>query len=417
MAVIETTNALSGTPLERVAALADVIRVGGDEAQQLRRLPQHTVDALIDAGFFRFTIPRPLGGEDATVHETIEVLEALSAIDASVGWNVMLGSEINAMAAGGMDPATADEVYVGNPRVVMCGGGGPGSKPNRAVRNADGSYDVWSQGTFISGCHNAEWCFMAAPVFVGDELQRDETGGPVVKMFFLHRSQWEILDTWDVAGLRGSGSHDVVADGGHVPAHHADVGLVTFPARYENPVYRIPVPLRLAYNKAAVAIGVAKGTLTEFASLAATKTPFTSSQLLRDRPVAQQRMGEATAMYRSARAYLMDAMGDVCDELAAGRELPSAEATQNARLACTHAANACLHAVDLVHNAGGTTAMRMDSPLERKLRDAHGCANHRWVAHPLYGEIGKIFLGHEPSAEFDGSGAQSPRPPAQRTAG
>ena len=122
MAVIETSNALSGTPLERVAALADVIRAGGDEAQQLRRLPQHTVDALIDAGFFRFTIPRPLGGEDATVLETIEVLEALSAIDASVGWNVMLGSENNAMAAGGMDPAIAEEVYLRNPRVVMCGG-------------------------------------------------------------------------------------------------------------------------------------------------------------------------------------------------------------------------------------------------------------------------------------------------------
>jgi hypothetical protein len=54
--------------------------------------------------------------------------------------------------------------------------------------------------------------------------------------------------------------------------------------------------------------------------------------------------------------------------------------------------------------------MRMDSPLERKLRDAHGCANHRWVAHPLYGELGKILLGHEPSAEFDSSNTQIPRP-------
>ena len=410
MAVVETSSALRGSPLERVAALTDVIRAGGHEAQRLRRLPQTTVDALIDAGLFRFTIPRPLGGEDATVHETIEVLEAISAIDASVGWNVMLGSEINAMAAGGMEPAIAREVYVDNPRVVMCGGGGPGSTPSRAVRNDDGSYDVWGQATFISGCHNAEWCFLGAPVFVGDELQRDAAGGPVVKMFFLHRSQWQILDTWDMAGLRGSGSHDIVADGGHVPAQYADVSLVTFPAHYDNPVYRIPVPLRLAYNKAAVALGVARGTLAEFAALASTKTPFTSAQLLRDRPVAQQRMGEATAMYRAARAYLMEAMGEVCDELHAGNDLPSAAATQNARLACTHAANACLHAVDLVHNAGGTTAMRMDSPLERKLRDAHGCANHRWVAHPLYGEIGKIFLGHEPSVEFDGSGASAPRP-------
>ena len=410
MTVMDSLNTLTGSPLERVAALADAIRAGGDEAQQLRRVPSPTVDTLVEAGLFRFTIPRELGGEDATVLETIEVLEAISAVDGSVGWNVMLGSEINAMAAGGMDPGIAKEVFLNNPQVIMCGGGGPGSRPNRAVLNSDGSYNVWGQATFISGCHNAEWCFVPAPVFVGEELRRTPEGGPIVRMFFLHRSQWEILDTWDVACLRGSGSHDVLVRGGHVPANHADVGLVSFPARYDNPVYRIPVPLRLAYNKAAVAIGVAKGTLDAFAELASTKTPMLSSQLLRDRPVAQQRMGESMAMYRSARAFLFEAMGEVSDELLAGRDLPSGEATQNARLACTHAANACMHAVDLIHNAAGSSAIRMDSPLERKLRDAHGCATHRWVAHPLYGEIGKIYLGHEPSVEFDGSGASAPRP-------
>jgi alkylation response protein AidB-like acyl-CoA dehydrogenase len=135
-----------------------------------------------------------------------------------------------------------------------------------------------------------------------------------------------------------------------------------------------------------------------------------SVSLLRDRPVAQQRMGEATAMYRAARSYLLDALAAVEVELHAGAPWPGAVTTQNARLACTHAANASMHAVDLIHNAAGTTAMRMDSPLERRLRDSHGCANHRWVAHPLYGELGKIMLGGEPSTEFDGSNTQSPRP-------
>lgn len=412
MAVTEASSAVAGKAIDRVPGLRDVIAKGGDEAQQLRRLPQDCVDALIDAGMFRFTLPTELGGEDASVGETMAVLEAIAVIDASVAWNVMLGSEINAMAAGGMDPELAREVYVDNPRVVMCGGGGPGTKPSRAVRQADGSWRVWGQATFISGCHNADWCFLAAPAFDGDELMRTPEGQPVVRMNFLHRSEWTIEDTWDVAGLRGSGSNDVVADGGVVPARFADVTLVEFPARYENPVFRIPVPLRLAYNKAAVAIGVAKGALEEFALLAGSKTPFTTTSLLRERPVAQQRMGEATAIYRSARAYLFEAMAEVEAELRAGRELPSAELTQNARLACTHAANACMTAVDLVHNAGGTSAMRMHSPLERKLRDAHGCATHRWVAHPLYGEIGKIYLGCEPSVEFDGSGASAPRPRA-----
>ena len=94
-------SAPRGSLLERVAELADEIRKAGDEAQLLRRCPTWVIDALIDKGFFRFTIPRELGGEDASVGQTIEVLEAISAIDASVGWNVMLGSEINAMRRAG----------------------------------------------------------------------------------------------------------------------------------------------------------------------------------------------------------------------------------------------------------------------------------------------------------------------------
>ena len=413
MAIITDDEVTSTTPelglLERVAELEPTIRRAGDEAQELRRCPSFVIDALIDAGLFRFTIPRELGGEDASVGQTIEVIEAISAIDASVGWNVMLGSEINAMAAGGMPKELAEEVYLGDPRVIMCGGGGPGTTPSRALAQPDGSFRVWGHTTFISGCHNATWCFMVAPVFDGDEMRLTD-GAPTVKLWMLHRDQWEILDTWDVAGLRGSGSHDVVTEGGVVPERFAGVDLVTVPPLYENPVYRIPVPLRLAYNKAAVAIGVARGALDEFAELANSKTPMLSSTPLRDRPIAQYRMGEGEANLRAARAFLFEAMGQVEEELWAGRDAPSAERTQIARLACTHAANASMQVVDSIHNAAGTSAMRMNSPLERKLRDAHGCATHRWVAHPLYAELGRIFLGHEAPAEFAGTGGPAPSP-------
>lgn len=409
-----TMNARGDSPpverrslLERIAGLADVIRTGGDEAQQLRRCPTSVIEALIDEGLFRFTIPCELGGEDASIAETIEVIEAISAIDGSVGWNVMLGSEINAMAAGGMPRELAEEVYVDDPRVVMCGGGGPGTRPSKAVEQRDGSSRVWAHATFISGCHNATWCFMIAPI-VEDDAVKVVDGAPVVKLWMLHRNEWEILDMWDVAGLRGSGSHDVVTEGGLVPARFAAVDLVTLPPLYDNPVFRVPIPLRLAYNKAAVAIGVARGALDAFVELANTKTPMLSSTLLRDRPVAQLRMGEGEASLRAARAFLFEAMGQVDDELSAGRDAPSAVATQVARLACTHAVNASMHVVDGVHNAAGTTAMRMDSPLERKLRDAHGCATHRWVAQPLYAELGRIFLGHDAPPEFSGTGGPAP---------
>ena len=390
--------------LARVAEIADVIRDGGDRAQSLRRLPDDTVASLVDAGFFRFTLPRELGGEDASVRETVEVLEAMAAIDGSVAWNVMLGSEINAMAAGGMPPDLAKEVYLDNPRVIMCGGGGPGSTPSRAVPQKDGSYLVSGQTTFISGCHNAQWCFMVAPVFDGESVRLTAQGQPVVKTWFLNRSQWEILDTWDVAGLRGSGSHDVKADNARVSPDHARVELMLLPALYDNPVFRIPVPLRLAYNKSAVALGIAKGALESFVDLANKKVPMMAPAPLRERPIAQYRMGEAHAKYRAARAYLLEAMDEVEEELRRGAAAPSARVTQNARLACTYAANASMEVVDSIHNTAGTSAMRMTSPLERKLRDAHGCATHRWVSHALFVDLGRILLGGEASPEFAGTG-------------
>ena len=388
--------------LEKIESLREAIETGGEQAQNMRRLPDELVDTLIDEGFFRFTLPDALGGEDATSTDTIAILEAMAAIDASTAWNVMLGSEINAMAAGGMDPDIARTVYIDNPRVVMCGGGGPGTTPPRAERQEDGGVRVWGQSTFISGCHNATWCFMAAPIMRGEEAETDENGMPIMKMWFMHRDQWEILDTWDVAGLRGSGSHDVKADGAYVPPEHIGVDLMSLPAHYDNPVFRMPVPLRLSYNKVAIALGVAKGALECFADLAQSKIPMLSSSTLKHRPIAQYRMGEAMAKYRAARSFVMESMHAIERELLDGAPMPSPQATQDARLACTHGANACMEVVDTLHNTAGTSGMRMFSPLERKLRDAHGCATHRWVAHPLFQDLGAILLGNEAPPEFAG---------------
>ncbi len=392
------------TPLQRVHRLKDVIVKGGDEAQRLRHLSAETADILIEEGLYRFTLPYELGGENASVRETIEVLEAIAAIDGSVGWNVMIGSEINAIAAGGMDPKIAREVYLGNPRTIMCGGGGPGTKPSFAVKQRNGDYLVSGQTTFQSGCHNATWCFMAAPIVKDGEPALGDDGNPIFRMWFLQRSEWEIVDTWNMAGLRGSGSHDVFADGARVPERLSGVELFGLPAHYPNPVFRIPVALRLSFNKAAVSIGVARGALNAFSDIAQNKVPLFSASALKDKPIAHYRVGEGEAALRAARAFLMETMDEVVAELEAGAPTPGAETTKLARLACTHAANASMHVVNSVHNAAGTTSLRMDCPLERKLRDAHGCATHRWVAHPLYAEIGKMYLGHAGLPELSGEG-------------
>ena len=148
-----------------------------------------------------------------------------------------------------------------------------------------------------------------------------------------------------------------------------------------------------------------------FADIAQNKIPMLSSSSLAKRGIAQYRMGYAEAKYRSCRAYVMEAMQAVEDEMTGNDCLPGAKTTQDARLACVHGANECMEVVDLLHNTAGTTGMRMYSPLERKLRDAHGAATHRWVSHPLYEDLGAIMLGNEPSPEFAGGAGTPIGPP------
>jgi alkylation response protein AidB-like acyl-CoA dehydrogenase len=204
--------------------------------------------------------------------------------------------------------------------------------------------------------------------------------------------------------MRGSGSDTVRAERARVLPEHADVDLVSMPPRYDNPVFRIPVPLRLSYNKVAIALGIARATLDAFVDLANHKVPMLSPSKLKDRPIAQIRLAECEGKYRAVRAYVMEAMRDVETELHAGAELPSAATTQNARLACVVATNACMEIVDVLHNAAGSSASYMANPLERRLRDAHAVASHRWVSHALYEDLGAILMGHDADPEFAGTG-------------
>ena len=398
-AEVKTGHNLEGTVVERINNMREAIEAGADEAQQLRHLPSWLTDQMVKENIFLFACPPEYGGEDATVQETIDVLEATAAIDGSVGWNVMIGSEINAMAAGGLPEERVKEVFLDNPGVIMCGGGGPGTSATPHAKKVDGGYKVWAETSFMSGCHNSTWAFQNAPLVNDDgEPILDENGMPSMHMWFINKEEFEIQDTWNMASLRGSGSHHVKSDGAFVPDRHEPVQLM-LPARHPNPVYRIPVSMRLSYNKVGTALGVARGAIDSFIDLAQNKPPLMSASTLKDKPLAQYRLGEAEATVRACRAYVMETMTAITDELTwslDGPAQPSWETTQNARLACTHGAQACLRAVDLIHNTSGTSGLRMDNPLERKLRDAHGCAAHRWVSPALYEELGATLFGAEP---------------------
>ena len=115
----------------------------------------------------------------------------------------------------------------------------------------------------------------------------------------------ELLDTWHVAGLRGTGSGDMAVKNIRVPKSHSIPSLFSAPVE-TGPLYTFPPFGLLGIGVASVALGNAQGALEEFHQLASAKKNQGSSRTLSERSGIQARYAENTAKLKAARAYLSD---------------------------------------------------------------------------------------------------------------
>ena len=399
--ILEKSRSISRTPmLQRIAGMTEMLSAAGDEAQQLRYLPAWAAKEMAAQGFYRFVLPIALGGENLTARQQIEVVEAVSAIDGSVGWCTHINSEINGLVVRKMDLTLADKVF-DDWDALVCSGLGPpnGPYPGRTARREGAGWRLNYQGSFASGCHNATWNFVMAAVCLDEE-----TGKPAEASFMVPRGEFEVVDTWDTAGMRGSGSHDVRMTNRYVPPEHLLPGRPLAPSDiWDSPTLRNPT--HAVYNKSAVALGVCKGAVNSFIETAKVKPSRAAGQTLGDQAQTHYRLGEARATLMAARAFVMETQDALEAHLGpgvkdGGRLEPEWDVFWPALLACAHAAQATRHIVGILNNTAGTTGARMDSPLERQLRDAQQAANHALISYRHYEELGKTFLGFEPAANY-----------------
>jgi len=392
---------LHETPIvERINAMRETLMAAGDEAQEIRRLPQWAADKMADAGLYRMALPPELGGENLDAAGQIKAIEAASAIEGSVGWCVQINSEINSLVTRSLDPIVAEEMY-DDWNIVICCAAAPGPGSYYDAKQVEGGWVVSHRACFGSGAHNATWTWVTPPNDRSKELAEGYEPGLADTMNFLvPKGQFEIIDTWNTAGMRGSGSHDIRTTEVFVPEKFASSYRAPLPP-YNNHTYRNAT--QVDYNKAAVALGVTRGTLDAFYDLASNKAPWQSGgTFLRDIPEVQYRIGELESTLQSARSWLLQTQDELADDLGPlppeGNMLPSWEVLKKARLACVHAAQTARRVADEVHNLAGTTGSRMDSPLERKVRDAHQSAAHGLITYRHYRNIGMTFMGVEPPA-------------------
>lgn len=347
------------------------------EIEQARRLPDDIAAAIVDTGLLRAWVPKAYGGDEADIRTVVDAVEQLSFHDGAAGWCAMIACSTS-LAAGLLPPDWAHVVY-GDPKAVTAGFAMPAGK----ARRADGGLVVdghWQWGSFS---HHAT--FLGG----GCRIEGEELAAPFV---FFEPDQVELLDTWHVAGLKGTGSTDYEVHEAFVPeGRWVDIFFGPGP-QVEGPLWRFPMLGVLAFNIASVAIGLARRAEHELIEVAGAKKPAQSSRTLAERQATQADVAKAEASWRSARAFLREMIDEAWVGACSGDPL-TAEHRRLLRLAATNAVWRSADAVDLMYSLGGGSSVYESSPLQRVFRDMHVLTQHGMVAPRTYEPVGRMALG------------------------
>jgi len=377
------------TPNDDVVARAErltpLVRRHADWSEEHRRQAPEVARALAEAGLHRCGVPKSLGGLGCDPMSMMRVIETVSGADGGAGWTVMIGIEVLGVASGYLPADTVRSLLAAQPATIAAGAVNP---VGRAVPT-DGGYLVNGRWPFASGIHNADWWWGGCVVDDGTGRRPRDT----IQVLVPHE-QVTIVDTWHVAGLAGSGSHDVEVVDRFVP--HAHVSTMPGPpAMTDEPIFRMPIMARFAFNKVGVATGIARSAVEAFKLLAAEKTPRGERNSLAERPRAQSAVAQAEARLSSGRAWAFEVVEELWAAALEGRPV-SPDLHARVRLSCSYAVESSVRAVELVHSAAGSTVNFRSSPLERQFRDVHVVPQQITVAPHLMDAAGRVLLGLDP---------------------
>lgn len=381
---VPTTTETRAEPLPGLDALCAEVEARADEIEAGRRLPLDLVRRMAEVGVFRLFVPATHGGLESTLVDSLDVIEALGRADGSVGWATMIGCETPHVLAK-LSRETFDRLYANGPDVSVAGAFAALGKAARV----EGGWRVSGRWPVVSGCQHSDWVFGTCLV---EGAPPPAPGAPPAMVSTLLRpGQLEVLDTWRALGLRGTGSHDIVADGAFVPDELA-FDLFGGAPSLSGPAFVVPV-FQFSCQMAAVAVGIAAGALAEItAQVKAGRHRSYTRASLADSPVFHHTLGEADAGLRAARAGLREAAAALW---AAAGEGPEAVLARSQPVASTVAwvTERCARVVDACYRAGGTRAVRDGSPLQRRFRDMHTVTQHTVTSDGWYGAAGATLLG------------------------
>jgi len=375
----------------RADALAPEFRARAAEGETNRTMPADLAAKVKKAGLFRLSLPASLGGWEADPITLFEVIEKLSHADGSAGWTVLIGNNPSLMAW--LDPGVAARLLNGNPDICASAAFAP---LGRAVPDGNDSFTVTGRWPCNSGCPHSEWFLGGVLVMDGDQPRILSSGRPDYRFAWFPCTDGEIIDTWHAAGLKGTGSHDVAVHGITVP-EELTCSPMFEPPRHDGPLYRLSFYNMISAHISGFPAGVGRRALDEFAAVANAKHRRSSPNPIADDPIIQNRFALVDGDLRAARAFFIEAMGELWETVTRG---DSCDLRQRARVMSASQAlhRAAIAAVDALLPLAGASAIYADNPIQRCSRDLHASSQHILFNADVLTDIGQVALGRTPTA-------------------
>ena len=360
-----------------LSEVLDEIRARRSEFEAQKYVPRDMVEKLKKLGIYRAATPKRFGGEQMPPAKFLALIEKISEADGSTGWVASFGSASMYLAALPLD--TLAEVYAKGPDLVFAGG----LFPVQQAERVEGGWRVNGVWKFVSGCMAAE--LFGVGIGVGAE------GKPLVAAF--RPEQGEIIENWDVLGLRATGSHDLKVTNLFVPDEWTFVrgGKPSV----DEPLYQYPSIAYAAQVLAVVNLGVARAALDELTRMAEAQAGYTGAPRMADRAYLRIDLAKAEGALRSARAFFYEITESVWESIMRGDGV-NPKQVNLLRLAAVEATRVGAYAVQTAYRLGGIAAIYDNHPLQLYLRDAMVVTQHAFMSEGLYDAAGSIFTGLPP---------------------
>ncbi|MEX2207570.1 MAG: acyl-CoA dehydrogenase family protein [Myxococcota bacterium] len=378
--------------VEESRRLAPELAANAADDDGLRRLSDRTWKSLLEGGFLRSMQPKRFGGGEVTLLEFVDATVELSRSSPSAGWVAgVIGVHPWQLA---LFPEEAQQEMWGDDPTAMHSSS---YNPTGKARKVPGGYAVSGRWSFSSGCDHCK------AVNLGAIAGARDLGGlavPDFRSFLLYRDQYRIEDNWNVAGLKGTGSKDIVVDDAFVPEHrsqsHLDYGLnLPLPGQKLNDgtLYRLPWSVVFNMALASSVLGSARGFVDLWIEQTGTRVLGLGGGRAADDALMQRRLAEATWDLDVA---LTRMRADAVElwQMAEAREPASMQLRGQKRWNMNRGCEVVVRSLtELFHFASGRSIF-LDQPLQRRFQDLHGAMGHAYLGtDPPARSVGGALLG------------------------